>query len=62
MEYRFGGLDSEGAVQTSERPSRCIIDRAEESGHMATTVGRFTIWTILALAALVVIALMLANK
>lgn len=26
-----------------------------------TTVGRFTIWTIVALAALVIVALMLAN-
>jgi hypothetical protein len=27
-----------------------------------TTVGRFTIWSIVALAALVIIALMLANN
>jgi hypothetical protein len=27
-----------------------------------TTVGRFTIWSIVALAALVIIALVLANK
>jgi hypothetical protein len=29
---------------------------------MATTVGRFTIWAIVALAAMVVIALLLASR
>lgn len=29
---------------------------------MATTVGRFTIWSIIALAAIVLLALMLANR